>query len=247
MSNNVLVSIITVTYNSEKTISKAIESVLNQSYDKIDYIIMDGASTDNTVSIANSYKEQFKKKGYSYRVISEPDNGMYDALNKAAKMADGELVGQINSDDWYENDAVEKMEHLYEKEKYDVAWGSIRIHKRSGTIIKKAHIGKLWTTAGFCHPAMFSKKEILLKYPYALENMYDDFDFATRVYLDKKKICTTEEMISNFTFGGMSNRKSWKECKKRIGLKWHGYKKYNMSPIYWIYCFVWETLKFILA
>ena len=121
------VSIITVAFNAEKTISRTIESVLNQTYPDIEYLILDGASVDKTVDVAQRYMKAFCEKGYTYRIVSEPDQGMYDALNKGAKIAQGKLVGQINADDWYELDAVETMVRLYEREKYDAAWGSIRI------------------------------------------------------------------------------------------------------------------------
>ena len=101
-----LVSIVTVCYNSEKTIRKTIESVLAQTYGQVEYIIVDGASTDNTVAVAREYEEQFRQKGYTYRIVSEKDRGIYDAMNKGLALASGELIGIINSDDWYEPDAV---------------------------------------------------------------------------------------------------------------------------------------------
>ena len=79
---NILVSIITVSYNSEKTIRDTIESVLHQTYKNIEYIIVDGLSADNTVVIDESYREKFAEKGYRYHIISEKDNGIYDAMNK---------------------------------------------------------------------------------------------------------------------------------------------------------------------
>ena len=93
---NPLVTITTVTYNSEKTLSKTIESVLNQSYKKIEYIIVDGESNDNTLQIAMSYKTLFEKRGISFRIISEKDRGMYDAINKGIDLARGEIIGNIN-------------------------------------------------------------------------------------------------------------------------------------------------------
>lgn len=242
------VTIITVAYNSEKTISRAINSVLNQTYGDIEYIIVDGASKDRTVEIAGKYQKVFDKTpGRSLTILSEPDRGMYDALNKGARLATGEIVGQINSDDWYEKDAVQTMVDLYEREHYDAAWGSIRIKKASGDMIKHAHIGRLWTTTGWCHPGMFSRREILLKYPYALETMYDDFDYITTVYRAGKKVITTDKVVANFTFGGMSTQKSWKEAMRRVKITYGIYRKHGMSRLYWFHRFALETAKFVLG
>lgn len=242
-----LVSIITVSFKSESTIEKTIESVLNQTYNDLEYIIVDGASPDRTVEIAEKYRDAFAKKNINYVIVSEKDNGMYDALNKGAMLAKGELVGQINADDWYEPDAVKKMVAFYEKEKYDVAWGNLRVNKPSGEMIKKAKIGKLWTTAGWCHPAMFSRRQILLEFPYACENMYDDFEYITRVHLADKKICTLDEIISNFNFGGMSTKKSLKQTMNRVKLSYGIYRKHGMSRLYWFHRFATEMGKYILG
>lgn len=126
-----LVTVVTVAYNSEATIARTIEAVLHQTYQNIEYIIVDGASTDNTAQIAQSYLPEFDKPGRSLKIISEKDNGMYDALNKGIAAANGVIIGSINADDWYEPDAVKTMADLYQKEKYDAAWGK---HKD-----KKAH------------------------------------------------------------------------------------------------------------
>ena len=242
--SKMLVSIITVAFNSERTIAKTIESVLHQTYDKIEYIIIDGASKDRTAEIAKSYQSAFDaRNGYTLTVISEPDKGMYDALNKGTRYAHGVLVGQINSDDWYEQDAVETMVALYKKENYDAAWGSIRIKKPTGDMIKHARIGKLWTTTGWCHPGMFSRRETLLTFPYALETMYDDFDYITAVRQAGKKIVTTDQVISNFTFGGQSTHKSLKEVKRRVGITYGIYRKYGMSRLYWFHRWALELAK----
>lgn len=245
-----LVTILTVAFNAEATIGKTIESVFNQTYDEIEYIVIDGASKDNTVQVAQSYQKMFDDaKGRSLRVISEPDKGMYDGLNKGARIAHGELVGQINADDWYEPDAVETMVKLYNKEHYDAAWGSIRIKKKNGDMIKHAKIGKLWTTSGWCHPGMFSRREILLEFPYALESMYDDFDYITAVHQAGKKIVTIDKIVSNFAFGegGQSTKKSLKEVKRRVGVTYGIYKKYGMSKGYWLYRWVYEMVKYLVG
>ena len=247
--NGMLVSIITVSYNAGKTISKTIESVLNQTYPSIEYIVVDGASKDDSLSVAESFKEKFKRRGIQYTIISEPDKGMYDALNKGARMAHGELVGQINADDWYEPDAVEAMVRLYEAEHYDAAWGSIRIKKKNGDMIKHAKIGRLWTTTHWCHPGMFSRRETLIEFPYALESMYDDFDYITEVRQAGKKIVTTDHIISNFTFGegGQSTKKSLNEVKRRVNITYSIYKKHGMSKLYWFHRWIVEGAKYLLS
>ena len=244
----VSVTIISVAFNSGKTIARTIESVLNQTYENIEYIIVDGASEDDTVEVARRYQEAFdQREGRSLTIISEPDKGMYDALNKGARLAHGELVGQINTDDWYEPDAVETMVALYEKERYAAAWGSILVKKPTGDMIKHAKIGRLWTTAGWCHPAMFSRRETLLAFPYPLESMYDDFDYITAVYRSGEKVVTLDTVISNFSFGGMSTQKSLKEVFRRTNVTYRIYRKYGMSRLYWFHKFAMEFAKFILA
>lgn len=245
-----LVTILTVAFNAEATIAKTMESVLNQAYDDIEYIVIDGASKDKTVEVARKYQKAFDvAPGRKLIIVSEPDKGMYDGLNKGARMAHGELVGQINADDWYELDAVETMVDLYKKEKYDAAWGSIRIKKKTGDMIKHAHIGKLWTTSGWCHPGMFSRREILLQFPYAMESMYDDFDYITAVRQAGKKIITIDKIVSNFAFGdgGQSTKKSLSEVKRRVGITYGIYKKYGMSKGYLLYRWAYEMAKYLVG
>lgn len=248
MEKTPLVTVLTVAYNSEKTIARTIEAVLHQTYENIEYIIIDGDSSDQTAEIARSYMEQFENTpGRSLRVISEPDKGMYDALNKGAKLAQGVLVGQTNADDFYEPDAVANMVALFEKDPYDVAWGSIRVLKPSGTVIKHAKIGRIWTTSGWCHPAMFSKREILLENPYILESMYDDFDYITTIHQKGYKIVTTDQVISNFSFGGISTKKDLKEVKKRVDILYKVYRRHGLSRLYYVQRWGVELLKYILG
>ena len=244
----ITVTVLTVSFNAEKTIARTIESVMNQTYRDIEYIVIDGASHDGTEAIAKSYVEKFcAQEGRSMHVISEPDNGMYDALNKGAKLAHGEIVGQINADDWYEPDAVQTMAELYEHEHYDLAWGSLNVITKSGKIIKHAKKGLLWTTSHWCHPAAFSRRKILLEYPYHLTNTHDDFDYATHVYLDGKKIITLDKVISNFTFGGMSTQRSIRDAKQRLDEIYGIYKKYGMSKLYYLHRLIFETVKYFLT
>ena len=96
-------SIITVCYNSEKTIERTITSLRNQSYQNFEYIIIDGGSTDSTLEIIK------KNLDVVSILVSEKDEGIYDAMNKGIDLASGEIIGIINSDDWYENDTLENI------------------------------------------------------------------------------------------------------------------------------------------
>ena len=246
----ILVTVLTVSYNAEATIARTIESVLNQSYPDIEYIVIDGASQDNTAKIARSYAEKFivnSNQRKTITIISEPDKGMYDALNKGARLAHGVIVGQINADDWYEPDAVKTMAELYEREKYDLAWGSLNVITNSGNFIKHAKRGLFWSTSHWCHPAAFAAREILLKYPYPLESPHDDFDFATNLFVNQKKLIPVDKVISNFTFGGMSTQKDFHKVKKRIDEIYGIHKKYGMSRLYYLYRLGFETVKYFLT
>ncbi len=118
--NNKRISIITATYNSQGTLIDTIESVLNQKYSNIEYIIIDGASTDSTLKIIQSYKENFKKADIDFRYISEPDNGIYEAMNKGISMATGEWIGILNSDDWYNDSAVSELVKIQVKNEFSI-------------------------------------------------------------------------------------------------------------------------------
>ena len=104
-----LVSVITVVYNGEKYLEQTIQSVINQTYNNIEYIIIDGGSTDTTLDIIKKYKD------YISYFISEPDNGLYDAMNKGIRRANGELIGMLNSDDWLNLDAISTVQNAYVK------------------------------------------------------------------------------------------------------------------------------------
>ena len=124
--NEKLISIITVCFNSSGTIKDTIDSVLNQTYSNIEYIIIDGNSTDNTVDIMKSYQQKFKEKGFSYTWISEPDKGIYDAMNKGILMANGEIIGILNSDDWYSIDAISEVVKTFKNKKFALVSGERR-------------------------------------------------------------------------------------------------------------------------
>ncbi len=200
------VSIITVCYNSEKTIERTISSVLDQTYDKIEYIIVDGASTDRTIEIINRFRGEF---GDRLKFISEKDDGIYYAMNKGIELATGELIGIINSDDWYEKDAVEKIVEVYEKNsdnRYAVYYGKTGT-VRDGIVceVNMSDHDELEDNM-ISHPSCFVTKDT-----YTDKGKFDtkyisvaDYDFMLRLKRSGDvNFIPVREHIANFSLGGM--------------------------------------------
>lgn len=245
---NPLVSIITVCFNSEKTITKTIESVLNQTYGTIEYIIVDGKSSDNTLEVVKKYKDDFKKKGFSFTIISESDAGIYDAMNKGINHSTGDIIGMINSDDWYETDAVSQMVEVYNKNKFDVFYADLRIHKPSGLLVKHAKIKKIASTRHWNHPTTFVTKEIYREFKYSLDRgIYADWDFILRLRKNGKKIVVLDKVLANFEFGGISSKKSMKHTINRIKLRYSIYINNGFSRLYIFDCLLVEFAKYFAA
>lgn len=244
-----LVSIITVCYNSADTIRKAIESVLGQTYPNIEYTIVDGLSKDDTVGIAQSYAEAFRQKGYTYRIISEKDNGIYDAMNKGITLASGQLIGMINSDDWYEPIAVETAVQTYQEEPYDVFYGDINLIRSNGQIIvKRSRPDRFPSTRHWNHPTTFITKKAYDEVGlYRNKAIYDDFDLILRMRKAGKKIAIRNVVLANFKTGGVSNEKSIKKCIRRIRIRYNNYRNNGYSPLYIFESVAMEVAKLILS
>ena len=122
-NNKKLITIITVVKNGEATIERCIKSVLNQNYNNLEYIIIDGKSSDGTKDIINRYKNHITK------IIIEDDNGIWDAMNKGIKNANGEIVGFLNSDDYYFDNVLETVNNYFSKNNIDFLFGSVQKYK----------------------------------------------------------------------------------------------------------------------
>lgn len=244
-----LVSIITVSKNSESTIQHTIESVYSQTYRQIEYIIIDGASTDLTVNIVRSYREKFEQLGMSYRYVSEPDNGIYDAMNKGIHMASGELVGIINSDDWYEPCAVECAVQNYEQTPYDLFYADLRIVGSSnGSFIKKSKDSKWVTSRYWNHPTTFITKQVYGQYQYKTENIHGDWDLILRIRkeLPNCNVCVLNKVLANFCRNGVSHEKSIRKALERAKIKYKIYRDNGYSRLYFIECYGMEAVKLIV-
>ena len=160
------VSIITVVWNNKDIIKDAIDSVLSQSYKDIEYIIIDGASTDGTVDIVKSYGDKITK------FISEPDKGLYDAMNKGIKLATGDIIGILNSDDFYTDKyVIEKIVGTFESLHVDSVFADlIYVKPENLTKTVRYYDSSKFYPAKFAygympaHPTFFVRKEIYEKY-----------------------------------------------------------------------------------
>ncbi|MEM5830910.1 MAG: glycosyltransferase family 2 protein [Candidatus Aenigmatarchaeota archaeon] len=161
------ISIITPSLNSEKTIEETIKSVLSQTYKDIEYIIIDGGSKDKTIEIVDKYRDKISK------IVSEKDKGIYDGMNKGIKLATGEIVGILNSDDLYFDESViENVMKVFKENKIDCLWGDLVYFKDDPNKFIRVWKGGNYRPGIFKtgwvppHPTFFVKKEIYEKYGY---------------------------------------------------------------------------------
>lgn len=217
-NKNPLFSIITVSFNSAKTIEKTILSVLSQTYKNIEYIIIDGGSTDGTVDIIKKYNDKI-----AYW-ISEKDNGISDAFNKGILASKGDIIGIINSDDWYEPNTLETIIKLDSENNADFYVGALRYwDNKNNNIIIYPDV-KYEKTISFRmphlnHPSSFFKKEVYdeiglfdIKYKYAM-----DYDLFLRAFLKNKKGYLTNQILSNMLIGGICNQHG-EEASREVSL-----------------------------
>ena len=202
------VSIITVCFNSREYIRQTIESVLNQSYKNIEYIIIDGGSTDGTVAIVKEYERLFSGR---LKWVSEKDNGIYDAMNKGIELATGDIIGILNSDDWYENSAIEEVvKYAVEDE---IIFGNSMLVSDTEKILSVPHKNYIdyTLTKGmpFCHQSAFIPKSIynqIGKYDIKF-NIVADYDFIYRCIEGNVRFVYIDSILANFRLGGISDRK----------------------------------------
>ena len=215
------ISIITVCFNSSKTIEKTLQSVKNQVYNNIEYIVLDGNSTDGTLKIIESYKEIISK--YS----SEKDNGLYDAMNKGIALATGDIIGILNSDDIFtDNYVLENIAKFHLRNSVDASVGNITQFNENGKIVRK-YSAKNWHPAklkvGFMppHPAIFFKRDLFERYGnYKLDFVSGaDYELIVRFFLKNQiiwkfsNITTTSMLIGGICSSGY---KSYKLISREI-------------------------------
>lgn len=214
------ISIITICYNNENDIRSTLESVVNQTYPNIEYIVVDGASKDGTLSIVNEYRERISV------LISEPDNGMYEALNKGLKAATGDVVGMIHAGDrLYDNQVVEDIANFFSNNDVDLSYGYSWIVDKDGMVKrvnKSPRYSKRLVRWGWMpsHQSIYVKKEMLEKYGYYTQNVGGSGDYEWFVkyfykFASELKIKRMDRFVISFSLGGQSTASMKSRVQKK--------------------------------
>lgn len=208
------VSIITVTYNNAATLADTIESVYQQTYQDIEYWIIDGASNDSTLDIIHENVERFQGR---LHYISEPDKGIFDAMNKGIERCHGDIIGTLNADDYFTSDnIIEEVVKTFSKKDVDVVYGDIHfIHADSPDKTVRYYSSALfhpfWLRFGFmpAHPSLYVRREVYQEVgPYSLDfTIASDFDMMIRIFrLRKSRYAYLRKDFVTMRTGGISTR-----------------------------------------
>lgn len=231
--NNPKVSIITISYNSEKTIEKTIQSIVNQDYDNLEYLIIDGGSKDDTMKIVEKYRDQIAF------VVSEKDKGICDAFNKGIAHATGDVIGIINSDDILLPGALSTVATYYKSE-IDIYSGNVLMwNDQTGqTYVRKPDLEYKGIRKSFkaCHPGRFIARKAYEKYgTYSLEFRYCmDVDLLIRFLRNGAKCIHIDKELTQFRIGATSSDVVFKKKKDIQALvRNNGGSKLDFIMIWW--------------
>lgn len=243
------ISIITVCYNSAATIEKTILSVASQTYDAIEYIIVDGESKDDTVAIIK------KHEGVVTQWVSEPDNGLYDAMNKGIAMATGDLIGIVNSDDTFYSDTVlAEIAAFHKSNAIDASIGNIVQHKSDGKIVR-LYTSKKWTPEKLKigsmppHPSIFFKRSLFTQYGNYLLGFKigADYELIVRYFLKQNikwkysGITTHKMLVGGVSSSGVESYKLIsKEIQKALAINDISYDAWKIKSRV-----VWKVIDFL--
>lgn len=208
------VSIITVTYNNAATLADTIESVYQQTYQDIEYWIIDGASNDSTLDIIHENVERFQGR---LHYISEPDKGIFDAMNKGIERCRGDIIGILNADDYFTSDnVIEEVVKTFSKKDVDVVYGDIHfIHSdrpdKTVRYYSSAFFHPFWLRFGFmpAHPSLYVRREVYQEVGlYSLDfTIASDFDMMIRIFrLQKSRYAYLRKDFVTMRTGGISTR-----------------------------------------
>lgn len=207
--NDLKISLITIVYNAETTISRCIESVISQNYKNVEYIIIDGGSADQTVSVIEKYQP------YLTHYVAEPDSGIYDAMNKGIRLATGQVVGMLNADDYFaENNVLSTIANMFGQTGVDAVYGDLDYIDKRGGILRQWRSGEFnrrnfergWMPP---HPTFYCKRLLFEKFGlYSLRyGTAADYELMLRfLYANKLQAAYIQKVLVKMSTGGHSNR-----------------------------------------
>ena len=241
-------SVVTVVLNRESLIRKTVESVLNQEYTPFEYLIVDGGSFDNTLQIARSYETAFAAKGILYRIYSEKDSGIYNAMNKGIRLSRGDFVSFLNAGDWYEPDALRNIQEFYNEAPFEMTYGGVNYVFPNGTVSPKmSRLDRFpITSRHWNHPSMFLDRNIYCKYYFdEAYRIYSDFELYLKLRKDGTKIRVIDTVIANFVAGGVSSVPDFRKALVRAKEKYRAYRNNGYSSVYILEAYGWELMKML--
>ena len=210
------VSIVTVVFNAEAEVERTLQSVLNQSYSNIEYIVIDGKSTDGTLAIIEKYADRID------HIISEEDEGIYDAMNKGARIASGVWVNFMNAGDaFYDNHTVARVfDSKRELSDYDFIYGDYYWHNadKASFLIKARPLDSMWQRISFAHQSLFTKNDVLRAKPFDTSfKIVSDYEHYYSCYNQGYKFYYADTPVSVFSSGGLSDQnfllRTYERCK----------------------------------
>lgn len=201
MKNNFQkVTVVTVTYNAEKYLEQTIKSVIEQDYPNIEYIIIDGASSDGTIDIIKKYES------YITYWISEPDSGIYDAMNKGIDAATGEWINFMNAGDSFSSNNILTLISTYFPFDYEMIYGGFNFVDQFNNLSynQPLDLSYIWEQMPCCHQSVFIKTSVMKHYKYDTKyKINSDLDLLLKIYTNKHKYKYTNLPFSNFLYGGI--------------------------------------------
>lgn len=237
--DNINVAVITVCYNAEKEIEKTIKSILQLNYSSFEYIIKDGNSTDNTLKIAKKFANEFQRKNIKFRIISQSDNGVYDAMNQAAELANSKWIIYMNAGDVFiDSNVIQDFDKwLSSSSDIGVLYGNTTL-SYDGILenCKLIPLKQIKYYMAFCHQACFTRKDLIIRYKFDLTyKIAADYDFFLRCYLDKVNFKSLNRMVCIYDKSGISSINHDKSSEEYdiIHKKYHqGYPKWHKALSY---------------
>ena len=206
--NKKIFSVVTVCLNSQNTIERTIKSVLAHKEYLKEYVIIDGLSTDSTLNKINQYKDQFFRNNILLRIVSEKDNGIFDAMNKGINKCTGEIISLLNSDDWYEKDTFSLVFNFFiENSNIDIVHGDLKYHCNGKVKIHypKQNSNFFWLGITLNHPTFFVKKNVYDQIKYDTSyHVAGDYVFMLKTIFMKIQYGYLNKTLVNFSCGGAS-------------------------------------------